>query len=94
MIACKEVGIRTVMEYATIANLDLQDWMDLLQTLMALAKKIEGEKLKFNQSPESISRFVAFKLDEVSVIRMIEAANPYLLYDSPEGSICSIYSEV
>ena len=70
LTACKEMKVRTILKYDTILKLQVSEWMELLQTIQSLSKKIEKDKSKSGEQEQ----FAAFKLEAGNVKRMIELA--------------------
>ena len=68
MTACKEKKVRTILKYDTILKLQVSEWMELLQTIQSLSKKIEKDRSKSGEQEQ----FAAFKLESGAVKRMIE----------------------
>ena len=62
--------VRTILKYDTILKLQVSEWMELLQTIQSLSKKIEKDKSKSGEQEQ----FAAFKLEAGAVKRMIELA--------------------
>ena len=62
--------VRTILKYDTILKLQVSEWMELLQTIQSLSKKIEKDKSKSGEQEQ----FAAFKLEAGNVKRMIELA--------------------
>ena len=69
MSACKELKVKTKLQYETIERLNVADWLELMQTLQSLSAKIE-------RLPDyaTVSDFSGFKLDGKAVKEMIKKA--------------------